>query len=113
MVGAGEGFLPGVHPDMVDQLVLGLEGSALPRAVGPVAAVVGDLWAADVVHGEVGDDVVHAVVRLLADLLGLLVHPLAGHLRLHIAHPAPHVPAIFRGCTIMIRNSSIKIYFGI
>ena len=38
----------------------------------------------------------HAVVSLLADLLGVLVHPLAGHLRLDIAHPAPHVPVTFR-----------------
>ena len=81
---------------MVHQLVLGFEGSALPRAVGPVAAVVGDLGAAHVVHGEVGDDVVHAVVGLLAHLLGLLVHPLAGRLRLDIAHPAPHVPETIR-----------------
>ena len=91
MVGAGEGFFPGMNPNMIDQLVLGLEGPPLPGAVGPVATVVSDLGAAHMIHCEVGHDVVHGVVRLLADLLRVLVDPLAGHLCLHISHPLSQV----------------------
>ena len=91
MVGAGEGFLPGMNPNMIDQLVLGLEWPPLPGAVGPVAGVVRDLRPAHVVHGQVGHYVVHGVVRLLADLLRVLVDPLAGHLCLHITHSLSQV----------------------
>ena len=90
--GAHEGFLPGVDPHVVDQLVLGLEGFLLPGAVLPVAGVVGDLRAADVVLGEVGHNLVEAIEHLVAHLLGVLVNPLTGHLCLHI-HALPHVPA--------------------
>ena len=96
MVGAGEGFLPCVNSYMIDQLVLGLEGPPLPGAVGPVAAVVSDLGASHMINGEVGHDVVHRVVRLLADLLGVLVYPLTCHLGLHIPHPLSQIlPEIF------------------
>ena len=97
---AGEGtrerLLPGVDPDVVDQLVLGFESSLLPWTVLPVAGVVRDLRPPDVVLGEVGDDVVHRVVDLVTHLLGLRVNPLAGHLlpdgRLsHVAVVGRHV----------------------
>ena len=44
------------------------------------------------VHREVGHYVVHAVVSLLADLLGVLVDPLAGHLLPDWG--LPHVPVV-------------------
>ena len=80
--GAHEGLLPGVHPHVVDQLVLGLEGLALPGALLPVARVVRVLGAADVVDGEVVDDVVHGVEHLPAHLPRVRLLP-AAH-RVHL-----------------------------
>ena len=86
--GAGEGFLASVHSQVVDQLVLGLERLLLTRAVLPVARVVRDLRPANVVDGQVGDDVVHRVELLVAPLASvLLVDPLTSHLLLdRLAH---------------------------
>ena len=81
--GAGEWLLPGVHSDMIDQLVLGLEGPELPGAVLPEAGVVGDLWASHVLDGDVSDDLVQGSEDLVARLPGgglLGVDPKAGHL---------------------------------
>ena len=91
MVGAGEGFLPSMNPNMIDQLVLGLEGPPLPGAVGPVAGVVRDLRPAHVLHGQVGDNLVHRAEGLIAGLAGqrlVRLHPQAGDLLLH---RLPHV----------------------
>ena len=86
----GEGLLPGVHPHMVHQLVLGLEGAAVPRASLPVARVVRLLRPADVLHGDVRDDLVHGREDLVAGLPGLRllhVHPEARVLLLDgVAH---------------------------
>ena len=41
--GAGEGFLSSMDPDMIHQLILGLEGFLLARAVLPVTGIVGHL----------------------------------------------------------------------
>ena len=38
--GAGKGFLARMHPNVIDQLVLGLKGSAFPTAVFPKAGMV-------------------------------------------------------------------------
>lgn len=66
--GTGEGFLSGVHADVVDQFVLGLEGSAVAGAAVPEAGVRGALGAADVLHGDVRDDFVHGAEHLGAHL---------------------------------------------
>ena len=86
--GAGEGFLARVDSDMVDQLVLRLEGLLLTRAILPVARMVRDLRPSNVVDGQVGDDVVHRVELLVAALAPvLLVDPLTSHLLLdRLAH---------------------------
>ena len=82
--GAGEGFLSSVDAEVVHQLVLRLERLLLAWALLPVASVVCDLGPANVVDGEVGDNVVHRVELLVATLATvLLVDPLAGHLLLH------------------------------
>lgn len=47
---AGERFLAGVHPDVIDELVLGLEGPAVTRASLPEARVRGALRSAHVLH---------------------------------------------------------------
>lgn len=50
---ARERFLAGVHPDVVDQLVLGLERPALALATVPEARVRRALGPADVLDGDV------------------------------------------------------------
>jgi hypothetical protein len=57
--GAGEGLLARVHADVVDELVLGLEGLELSGASLPVACVARLFRAADVLDGDVRDDLVH------------------------------------------------------
>jgi hypothetical protein len=98
--GAREGLLPRVHPDVVDQLVLGLEGASVPGAVLPEAGVRGALRPPDVLHGEVRDDLVHVVEVLAADLPGgrlLLVHPEALHLLLDGLAHVPEEGAVHVG----------------
>ncbi|RUS74996.1 hypothetical protein EGW08_017245, partial [Elysia chlorotica] len=91
VLGAGEDFatagerarerlLARVHPHVVDQLVLGLEGASVPRAALPVAGVVSLLGPAHMLHRDVRDDLVHGREEFVAGLLGLglvLVHPQA------------------------------------
>ena len=105
--GAREGLLSRVHPDVVHQLVLGLEGSPVARARGPEARVRRALGATDVFHCEVRHDLVHAVEELAA-LLARRRHvglqPLAGHL---LPHGLPHVPeegAVVRGHGGVVRG---------
>ena len=54
-VRARERSLSGVHSDVVDELVLGLEGPVKSFTAAPVARVVRLLSAADVVDRQVGD----------------------------------------------------------
>jgi len=72
---ARERLLPGMHPHVVHQLVLGLEGSAVPRTSLPVARVVRLLRPTHVLHGDVRHDLVHGREDLVAGLPGLrLLH---------------------------------------
>lgn len=77
-----EGFLAGVHADVVHELVFGFEGLAFAAAVLPVARVGAGLGTADVLHCQMGDDVVHGVEGSVAHLLRLGVDPAAGVLLL-------------------------------
>lgn len=81
---AGEGFLAGMHPYVIDELVLGLEGPAVTRASLPEARVRGALGTAHVLYGEVCHDVVEGVEEFAAKLPSgtgrVLVDPHAGHL---------------------------------
>ena len=107
--GAGEGFLSSVHPEVVDQLVLCLERFLLSWTLLPVAGVVRDLRPANVVDGEVGDDVVHRVELLVASLSTVLfVNPLAGHLLLH---RLTHVPE--EGAAHPIHVARVHVVLGI
>ena len=67
--GAGKRLLSGVDPDMVHQLVLGLEWPTLPRAPIPEAGVVGDLGAAHVLHRNMCHNFVHGGENLGAGFL--------------------------------------------
>lgn len=89
---ARERFLPSVHPDVVHQLVLGLEGPPVPRAILPKTRVRRALRPSDVFHRQMGHDLVHAGEVLPAGLPGrrlLRVHPQTLHLLLD---RLPHVP---------------------
>jgi len=91
--GAGEGLLPGVHPQVVHQLVLGLEWPARPGTGVPAAGVVGYLRPSHMLHGQVGHDLVHRAEELVAGLAGrrlLRIDPEAGDL---LFHRLAHVPA--------------------
>ena len=89
---AGEGLFSGVDPDVVDQLILGLERPPVPGAVLPEAGVVCNLRATHVLHGDVGDNLMHGAVDLAARLPGhgrqVGVDPHAGDLLLEWT---PHV----------------------
>lgn len=104
---ARKGLLAGVHAYVVDELVLGLEGPAVPGAVVPEAGVVGALGSADVLHGDVGHDLVHGGERLVAQFLGtrlVLVHPLAAHLLLDgLAHVAEEGAGTVRSHVVVHR----------
>ena len=77
---------------MVDQLVLGFERSLLSGTTSPVAGIVCHLRTANMVDGQVVYHLVHGVVDLLAELPGVPVHPLTGHLLLD--RLLPHVPVV-------------------
>lgn len=87
-----EGLLARVHPDVVDELVLGLEGTTVARTALPEAGVRRALGPADVLHREVRHDFVHRRKALGARLPRrrlLWFHPHARHLLLdRLAHVA-------------------------
>ena len=66
-----------MHSDMIHQLVLGLEGLELARAVLPEAGVRGEVGAAHVVHRQVRHDVVHGGEGARAQTLGVGIDPAA------------------------------------
>jgi len=63
---ARERFFAGVHSDVVDQLVLGLERTALALATVPKARVRRALGPADVLDSDVRHDVLHRTEHLAA-----------------------------------------------
>lgn len=65
---ARKGLFPGVHSNVVDQLVFRLERFAFSRTILPKARVIRDFGAAHVFHGDVGDNVVHGPEHLVAGL---------------------------------------------
>lgn len=94
---ARERFFARVHPDVVDQLVLGLERPALALATVPEARVRRALGPADVLDRDVRDDVLHGPEHLAARAHRWpgLVDPQTRHVlergRGHRA-AVPHVP---------------------
>ena len=101
--GAGEGFLACVHTDVVDQFVFRLEWFALARTFLPEADVVALLRAADVLHRDVGHQLVHGAESFVAALLGVAqllgVDPLADELLLdallsHVAEKGTRVVVV-------------------
>lgn len=103
---AGKRLLPGVHPNVVHQFVFRLERFALPRAVLPETDVVGLLGAADVLHRDVRDQLVHgaksfvAALLRVAELLG--IDPLADELLLDalLPHVAEKGTGVVVGCHV-------------
>ena len=76
---ARERLLPRVHPHMVDQLVLGLEGLPLAGAVLPVARVVRVLRPPDMIHRQVVDNLVQGHEQAVARG-AVFLHPQTRHL---------------------------------
>ena len=107
--GTGKRFFSRVDPNMVYKFVLGFESFLLSGAVGPVAGVICDLRAPNVVLCEVVHNIVQCVVHLPAHLLGVLVHPLAGHLLLdRLAHVA-----IVGGHVAMVTHAGLVVVGGV
>lgn len=48
-----------VNPNVIDELVFGLEGLSVSAAFLPKAGVICALWPANVVNGDVGDNFLH------------------------------------------------------
>lgn len=66
--GAGEGLLPGVHADVVDEFVFGFERLPAAQALVPHADVTEALEpGGDVLGGDVVHQLVHGAESLLAD----------------------------------------------
>lgn len=94
---AWERFLTGVNPDVIDEFVLGLEGSSVSGATLPEARVRRALRSAHVFDGQMGDDVVERIEEFAAQLSScwsgtVLVEPHARHLLSLGAAPGSHVP---------------------
>ena len=66
----GKWLFAGVYPDVVDQLVLGLERLQKSTASAPHARVVGLFGTTHVVHGDVCHDLVHRRIYLAARFAG-------------------------------------------
>lgn len=94
--GAGERLFPGVHPDVVHQLVLGLEGSATARTPVPETRVRRALRAPHVLHRQMGHYLVHGVERLATGLprAGPL-HPQAPQVLDGLLHIPEERPGLF------------------
>ena len=103
---AGERLLPGVHPNVVHQFVFRLERFALPAAVLPETDVVRLLRSADVLHGDVRDQLVHGAKSFVAALFGVAellgVDPLADELLLDalLPHVAEKGTGVVVGCHV-------------
>ena len=69
--GAGEGLLPRVDADVIDQLVFGFERFSLSGAILPVAGMVGNLRPTNVFHCNMGDYLMHGSKELAARLPGM------------------------------------------
>jgi len=109
---AGEGtrewFLAGVHADVVDEFVLGLEGSSVARAAVPEAGVRGALGAADVFHRDVRNDFVHGAEHFGAHFARrqrLRLHPHAAQLLLQ-RRRLPHVAE--EGAVVVRRRRRLR-----
>lgn len=79
-----ERFLPRVHPNMVHQFILGLEGPPIPRAILPKARVRRTLRAPHVLHSQMCYYLVHTGEMFTArfPLRLFRIHPQALHLLL-------------------------------
>lgn len=99
---ARERFLAGVHPDVVDQLVLGLERPALALATVPEARVRRALGPTDVLDRDVRHNVLHGAEHFAASAhrRPRFVDPQARHVLerggrgrdSRHGHAVPHVP---------------------
>lgn len=81
---AREGFLSGVYPYVIDELVLGLKGPTVTRATLPEAGVRCALGPAHVFYRKMRHYLLKRSEDFSADLPGgtgrVLIHPHAGHL---------------------------------
>ena len=96
-----ERLLSGVNANVVDQLVLGLEGFPFSRTVLPQARMVRLLRAADVFDGDVRHDFVHGAERFVASFPRLRLLVVDPQTRVFLFDGRPHVTEKRRRRSVM------------
>lgn len=112
----GERLLPRMYPDMIDQLVFRLERPSIPRTPVPETRMRRALRSADMLHGEMRDDLVHVVEHLAACLARPgRVYPQTCHVLLdglpHVAEERPMRAGRLHG--ICTRVGSVEIHIAV
>ncbi len=108
--GARERLLPGVDPDVIDQLVLGFERFIFPGTTLPQTGMVGLFRSPNVLHCDVGDDLVHCREGLVARFLGLWLVGFDPHTRMFLLDRRPHVPEEGAG---PVRSHVVELVYGV
>lgn len=79
-------LLAGMHANMIDQLVLGLERSSIPLATHPEASMLRTLRSADMLHRQMPHDLAHRSEHLAAMLASATATHCAHRMAIRI-HP--------------------------
>ena len=97
----GEGFLSGVHSDVIYKFVLGFKWLAFPRTLFPKTDMIRLLWSSDVLYRHMRNKFVHGAVSFGAQLLRrvLRLQPLADQLLLY---RLPHVAEKGTGSVVVV-----------
>ena len=111
----GKGLFARVHSDVIDQLVLGFERFEFSGAAFPETGVIGHFRSADVLHGDVGDNLVHRTERLIAGFPGfrqVLVNP---ETRVFLLDRWPHIPEersgpVRRHVHVMVVHAHVMVH---
>ncbi len=101
--GTRERFFSSVNPNVINEFVLGFEGSAFPRTLLPTASVESALRTADMLHRQMGDDFMHGTEHSTASFLRtqIRIYPHTGQVlrlvRPHVAQESPGAVGCLKG----------------
>lgn len=88
----GEGLLPCMYSNMVDQFILGLEWSAMPVTVLPETGVVSLFWPPNMVHSQMVHDFMHRGENFIARFLRFVLVFVYPQARVLLLDGLSHVP---------------------
>lgn len=88
----GEGFLPCMYSNMIDQFILGLEWSAMPGTVLPETGVVSLFWPPNMVHSQMVHDFMHRGEHFIARFLRCVLVFVYPQARVLLLDGLSHVP---------------------